>query len=388
MNRIAVTAVASAAVLGTVGGTYAATSGVFESDHGDDRPAAHSSSSGSPSADESESGKPKKSTEPTSTPSETDEPTTNDGELLYMEGGTIHDGDTEVSVSGFRIGDVQDLQRVSGGWLVVERTGSQDAEFNATFVDSSGKTTRVGTMLGTWDVNDDGDSIVALWESAPAAETNDLEDPLGYQIRDARSGKVVNELNPKRPGYASASAGFVEDDVVIRWDTDEHPQLLQWASYGAGGFTLIAEDLISPNTGPTGDRMTAQTLGAPNSDDVGCLTGGTTTGDDWWTQCKFNGYSAQGPKFSPDGTRLLAVPARTDGFGPGAFAILDADTGKKVQGFSAPEFTKDAVWADDDSVFVDGYKDADFNGGVIYRCNLSGKCEVEVESDDNMFVGH
>lgn len=386
MNRIAVIAVSAAAVLGTVGGTYAATSGVFDSDGSGGDPTA-SSESGSPSAGAT-SEKPTKSPTSTTSPTGTGEPAQTDGQLLYMEGGTIHDGDTTVQVSGFRIGDVQDLQRISGGWLVIERTGSQDAEFNATFVDSSGATTDIGTILGTWDVNDDGDSIVALWESGPAAETDYQEDPIGYQIRDARSGKVRVQLEPDRPGYARSEAGFVEDNVVIGWTSeDDDPELLQWQSYGAGGFNVIAKGVIGSSTGPTGNRITAQTLGAPNSDDVGCLTGGATTGDDWWTQCKFTGYPST-PKFSPDGTRLLAVPARTDGFGPGAFAILDADTGKKVQGFRAPEFTADAVWADDQGLFIEAYKDADFNGGVIHRCDLSGNCEIEVESDHTLVVGH
>ena len=349
MTRIAAMAIASAAVIGIVGGTYAATSGVLESGDGN----------GSAGATSAES----------SGPGNTGTPGTADEALLYMVGGTIHDGDTSVQVSGFRIGEVSSLQRVAGGWLVVSRTSSQDAQFKAAFVDPSGETTPIGgTFVGTWDLNDNRDSLVAMYDGV-------------YQVRDARSGKVLQTVTVEGESEPSGEAAFSEDTLVTAWFGDDGPALYGVDSYTGRQFKIVGA-VYQIRTGPVDDLMTAS-----RTDGKECLTGGSIVDPDgWWSQCRFRGYGTQ-VDYSPDGSRLLAVPVDTEGMGPGRYAVLDARTGRKMTTFTTPELGQEAYWAGDDQVFVHAFKDADFNGGVIYRCSLSGSCEVEVSSDQTLVVG-
>ncbi|KQY56974.1 MULTISPECIES: hypothetical protein [unclassified Nocardioides] len=364
MNRIAAMAIASAAVIGIVGGTYAATSGVLESDDGN----GSAGTTGTESSTPGDTQNPPATDQPSGTAS-TETPGTDDEPLLYMVGGTIHDGDTSVQVSGFRIGEVSSLQRVAGGWLVVSRTSSQDAQFRAAFVDPSGETTPIGgTFVGTWDLNDNRDSFVAMYDGA-------------YQVRDARSGKVLQTITVDGEGEPSGEAAFSEDTLVTAWFGDDGPTLYGVDSYSGRQFKIVG-DVYQIRTGPVEDLMTAS-----RTDGKECLTGGSIVDPDgWWSQCRFRGYGTQAD-YSPDGTRLLAVPADTEGMGPGRYAVLDARTGKKMTTFTTPELGQEAYWAGDDEVFVHAFKDADFNGGVIYRCSLSGSCEVEVSSDQTLVVG-
>ncbi|WP_067433919.1 hypothetical protein [Nocardioides jensenii] len=372
MNRITTMAIASAAVLGIVGGTYAASSGILE---GDDQ-GAKSSSGSTESGGTPTTGTDTPTGEPSTTPDEgqsSDQaPDSNQGELLYLEGGTLHDGDTEVLVSGFKVADVVGLHRVAGGWLVVESLSPQVPDYRATFVDPDGATTPIGELFGPYDVNTDGDSLVAKFKDADT-----------YQVRDARSGEVTDTIGVKAKGDPVGGAVFANrDDVITTWATTTADQtLIGWNLYDKSQFKV--KDGFNPaGASPQGDLVASVETLSP-----WCLHGGAVIGEDkWWKNCDIrpNGALAQ---FSPDGTEILGIPQQTEGFGPVEFLVIDSSTGKQTDLIKAPELAATAEWATNDAIFVHAYKDSDFNGGVIYRCTLKGECEVEVDSDRAVVLG-
>jgi hypothetical protein len=96
----------------------------------------------------------------------------------------------------------------------------------------------------------------------------------------------------------------------------------------------------------------------------------TATQDHLWTSCAWNPV-----EFSPDGTRVLAVDRRTDGWAANHLAVLDAQTGDLVAeyttagGFGRATFDgrSDAIVA----VVVDGKQAA------LVRCRTDGSdCEL------------
>ncbi|WP_156393658.1 PT domain-containing protein [Nocardioides sp. Root140] len=373
MNRTAAMAIASAAVIGIVGGTYAATGPLDGKGTG----GAADDSTGEPTSPSTGStGKPTKepSTKPSSTATDSpnDQPATGQGDLLYMQGGTIHDGDTEVLVSGFRLGDVAGLHRVAGGWLVVEGTSDQEPSYDATFVDPDGETTEIGSFFGAYDVNTDGDSIVAQFDESSR-----------YEVRDARSGKIIQAMDMKVDGTPDGGASFgVGDLVVTAWrNTDQSVKLVGWNLYENAKLDLM-DGMHAVGTAPQRNIVAGF-----DDRDPACLKGGSLFSEaPLWRNCDVRPWGML-PLFSPDGLRILGIPDDTEGFGPTRFEILDARNGRKSGSVKAPEFAEHAEWATNDSLFVTGYQDTDMNGGVIYRCSLSGGCETEVDSDQAVVLG-
>ncbi len=371
MNRITTMAIASAAVLGIVGGTYAASSGILE---GDDQ-GAKSSSGSTESGGTPTTGTDTPTGEPSTTPDEgqsSDQaPDSNQGELLYLEGGTLHDGDTEVLVSGFKVADVVGLHRVAGGWLVVESLSPQVPDYRATFVDPDGATTPIGELFGPYDVNTDGDSLVAKFKDADT-----------YQVRDARSGEVTDTIGVKAKGDPVGGAVFANrDDVITTWATTTADQtLIGWNLYDKSQFK-VKDGFNQPAPHPRRPGRVGR--------DVVAVVPARRRGDR-------RGQVVEELRHPSERSSRAVQPRRH-----GDPRHPAADRGLRSRGVpghrllhwqadrpdQAPELAATAEWATNDAIFVHAYKDSDFNGGVIYRCTLKGECEVEVDSDRAVVLG-
>jgi hypothetical protein len=94
------------------------------------------------------------------------------------------------------------------------------------------------------------------------------------------------------------------------------------------------------------------------------------TEDQLWSRCAWNPV-----EFSPDGTRVLAIDARTEGFGPNHVAVLDAQTGDVVAEYTTSgTFGRATFDGSPDSivtVLVDG------RHAALVRCPTDGTgCEL------------
>ena len=356
MNRIATMAIAATAVAGIAGGTVAATSRIGL----DGSSASPDGSGGSGST-----GTGTTALEPEEAP------------LFYMSARKIVDGSTEVPVRGVTIDNVRSLERVSGGWFVVSGTSPQEPAFRGTYVASNGATTDIGKFFGQWDVDAEGDSVVAMFGDV-------------YQVRDLTTGEVTDEIQGVE-GAESAlgDAAFSGNDIVASWRDKDENRLVVGVDPDTGEQYELSNSILNFTTSPDGRRIAGEQVRGHEAEGDTCFAGGPVRGaegDKSWETCDWRSNALR-PQFSPDGTRLLAVPYDTEGFGPTAIGVLDAATGQAAERFDVPEATTDAAWGDETTLFTHGYQDFEMTGGVIYRCTLGGDCTLEVDSKRPIVLG-
>lgn len=367
MNRIAVVALAAAAVLGTTGGITLAVSTVGSGD--EDPPAGRSSESGPSESGPSESG-----STPTGGSSATDDPATDLAPLYYADG-AIHDGTTNVAVpTQVAAGDVTGLAEVDGGWLVVngDTDTSGDAVYTGTFVPESGEAWRIGEWRGNADITAERDRLVygnrVAWHVATFADRTTepldvLEGP-GKELPFMEVGTL--------PGVAIGAGGLING-----WETEGTTRLVEteqdrWThqDWGPRGVDV-------PLTSPNG----SQAIAAYRNPDAGdlvpvgdCLTGGAS--DDpasWWKECEVGAASPE--PWSPSGKGLLLRGTVGDGPGPSWLRVVDPATGKQESQFDPGGLLGSAVWADDDTVFALTY-DERSSAALINRCETGPRtCE-------------
>jgi hypothetical protein len=360
MNRSSAAAVAAAAVLGVVGGTYAASLGI---DLGGD--------------DGQRAGDQKTSRSPgTSTPTRSEETKapSSPAQLLYMDSENIHDGYTHVAVSGIDIKSVDSLVRISGGWLVVTADPQEtDALLGGTVVAANGDQTDLGAFDGHWDINEDGTLFVAHHDD-------------GYRVTNLADAAAVDvDLSAPSGTTATSDAAFTGNAVLTGWSSATgDPTTLRTDLANGRRKVIPTGDLTGWTASPRGLLMTGEVIDEATS----CLEGGRVLGDhgDWWRTCEWRGYGPR-PQYTPDGERLLVVPSDTDGFGPGLYGVLDSETGKIENQIQPPDWTVNAEWGDNDEAFALVQKHGGGAGWSIYRCKVGDECAEERESTLRLVLG-
>jgi hypothetical protein len=359
MNRTSAAALAAAAVLGIVGGTYAATLGI---DFGDD------GGRGAGEQETTQSPEPSTPTRSVETPAPS-----SPAQLLYMDRNEIHDGYTHVAVGDIDIKSVSALVRIRGGWLVVTSTSPEEAEFRGTVVAASGEQTDLGAFDGHWDINVDGTLFVAHHED-------------GYRVTHLMDDAVIDfDLSGPPGATTAATAAFTGNAVLTGWISTSGERTTHRTELGKDKTATISTgDLTSWTASPRGLLMTGEVLDEATS----CLEGGRVLGDhgDWWRICDWRGYGLR-PQYSPDGEQLLVVPSDTEGFGPTLYGVIDSETGKIRQEIQPPESTIGAEFGDNDEVFVLVQKDVEGGGQAIYRCRYGDECTKERESSARLVLG-
>jgi len=356
MNRIATMAIAAAAVVGIAGGTFAATStDGSDSSRGDD-PSSRSTSrdaTGSPADPE-------------------------DGPVpLYLAGRTLVDGDDAVALVGITVDNVRSLERVPGGWFVVTATSPQEPAFRGNFVAQDGTTTKVGAFTGQWDLDAERDSVVARFGDS-------------YEVRDVTTGEVTHEITTVKGADGPLSnAAFSGDDVITSWRDSSESELVVGIDLDTGRqYDVTTAGLLNYTTSVDGLHVVGEQFRSQEVSGPTCLAGGPVDAFDesGWDTCDWRSNGLL-PQFSPSGTQLLTVPYETEGFGPNSFGILDVANGRVRSEFDVPELVTDAVWADNDTLFLHAYADGDLRGGVIYECSLTGDCTKIAVSKQHVVLG-
>lgn len=386
-----IAAVATAAVIGTTGGAATALRADEPAAAGQ-RPGTGASatptgpaSSGRPSADP---------TAPASspTPAPTAEPTSAGGSSnggastvsqapLWATPGAIHDGDKVIEVNG--MGTINSVRRLpGGGYLATEPAtpGSEDPAKGVYRVSPEGQADLVTFIRGTGDVNADGTRFIGLGLKSDR-----------YVVRDIATGRALAEISVgSRPGSEPVgAAAYVGDRAATEWrvpggeesyvyittpSSDEPPQEI-----GAG--------LSQWNAAPQGERFAANVENSdPNAESTRCVGLIESVGSRPRTDCNRWFYGAQAT-YSPDGSRVLAVPAATDGFGPGQFDVLDSEDGSLIAEVDLPDWAQWGAFLDRDTLVVKGATDGDGNGTVIYTCELDGQCRETARSEADAVLG-
>lgn len=320
---------------------------------------------------------------PSGTPSGTPHsptPNPHGGGLFYLAGKTIHDGDRNAKFRS-RGGDwwIQSLERVGDSWLVVEGSsdGGEQYEFEGSVVHEDGEQVDLGPLGQSWDVDSEGRILASpksgRWVSIDPATGDATELPL-----TDGPGEQPEEMADGEPRQWIQAVG---DDVLTWWTAESGSYLIRSERDGSEHVQVGPAGSHYPAVSPSGELAVAQDEDPDATGADGfCTIGGELTTSDWWRTCDWRVHDRYAP-YSPDGTRLLAVDIRSDGFGPGGFTVLDAATGDEQFEMEAPPWTSGAVWLDNSTLLVEVNGDGDPTGpSTLYEVNVENGEQEKVKS--------
>ncbi len=357
MNRATAAAVAVAAVLGITGGTWI---GVQAGTGNDPDSGSNPGPTNSPSTT-------KTRTKPT------DKPTVSSpAQLLYLDADTINDGYTHLDIEGFALNTVDNLIRIRGGWLILQRDEPSDPNFHASIVTVSGEVTDLGDFVGSWDISLDGDMFVALRGST-------------YTVFDLATGEAL-KLKVKKPQDTEPTADvtFAGPAILTAWIGADGIRTTVRTEIASGRSRLVETGTLKSWTATPGGLLIA---GQVSNGAITCLRGGPLTRvDDWWTACDW-ALDESRPKFSPNGEQLLVVPLDPDGGPPETYGVLSSGSGTLIATIEAPRLAYDAEWGDNNEIFVVARKSLRNPAPVLYRCQIDQECSLERPPSGQVVLG-
>lgn len=349
MNRNAIAALAAAAVVGIAGGTAAAV--MNSRDH-----------TGVPTT----AGSPRPSPGPASAGA---------SDILYAAPGKIHDGDKIVSFRQPR-GTMDQLVRVRDGYVIGVQKSVEEPTATLVHVSPDGHTNRIADVRGFWDLDQGGTRIVGIpFPSGPITVWDTAGKALARWRSFSTDTKVVFSGAQVLASVATPSgrAGMYR---LIRWNPDTGvARRLQQSGMANLAASVDGHQLLG-YVDPQGNPNSEQALCS------GMIPSPIFSRDDGshsFTTCDWRANDPIINPFSPDGSKVLMVPAMTDGFGPGSFATFSAQTGpiRDLRTFRTPERTLSGSWSGNRHILLVGSTTGSLepdDGSWIKRCTLTGSC--------------
>lgn len=391
MRRRAGIALVAAALIGTTGGVGLAINGADRQTATPENPGdtvtatpgatPTASMSATPTASSTTKNKTESSKKPSST--STGEAFFGVGEakantpLLYVAGKTIHDGDKSIAING--LGDLyaSSIDRLDKGYLVRSNAAGDGRDTGLHLVDASGKSRLLMSHYGTYDINLAKDRIVAVdFDSA-------------HVVVFSSDGKEIARSEESVAKPLEATVGFVEDEIlIVSGERAKKQKATRWNPTTDKTTKVSSPGVLDAGVSPGGSFLAGNTNVARNDDSCLKVVSDKRVGvQHKWTACGWRTVYGQA-QFSPDGSQVLAVPAQTDGFGPGSFAIFGVreDSADPVSQFDTPDLTLAATWADDEHLWLSGARggQTDFSKGWwIKKCDLKGACETVTKTQDS-----
>lgn len=362
MNRLAIASLAVAAVLGATGGVTLAVA-----------------NTGADTGDEDASGRDAATTSAVS----------DDGAgLFYYADGAIHDGDQDVAVPA-TVGDVLALQRVQGGWLLVEATEytSGDPTRVGTYITEDGDDWRIGEWRGAWDLTVERDRVVygngVSWKVADFAERKatplDIIDGLGEELDFMTRPEIVSGIAVTARGVLT---GWEErgENRIVQTETDHWTHELLALPPTIDVPLTSADGTFAVGTYPNPDSTPTTPVG-------GCLTGGRLDDvEGWWSECGIGPASSD--PFSRDGEQVLTGVSVNDGPSPSDLAVRDSATGEVQHELDPGGYLEGVEWADEDGVVVALTGGDDTTALTISRCVVrTGKCVAATRVEGDVVLG-
>lgn len=322
MNRIGGALLASAAVIGFVAGGYA---GITIGRPGDGDPAQNPPASNQPD-------------------SPVDQP------LFYVTPEEIHDTGAIVPLTALaadRADRIVSIQRLPGGdaWLLVLSTSDSLRTYEAVRVNQDGTVRSLGDFAGVWDLSNTANRLIAMTIDSSA-----------YVVRSTEDGTELNRIEAAqlKQDRAAGVAAFSATGVVTAWTPfGTGRSKLYETELGTRLSDEVGTDFYDWSASPGGLLLAGEKAEDPeNPDGERCLQGGPV-GDSigWWKDCDWGVTSKFGARFSPNGERLLAVPADI-GDTPTTYAIVDAEDQSAPVEFQVEGDPRAVEWYDDHSFFV------------------------------------
>lgn len=354
MNRTLAAFLAAAAVVGTAGGTLAATS--LGAD--DESPTGSRRTDGPTASDPAVTADP---ADPTGLPDDRTD------QVLWADRSELHDGGTTVSLS--LVDPPLSLQRYADGWVITQSIDPAEPAYQTSVVAPDGSVTPLVESFDFGDVSPDGTRYVAQ-----------SLDGTGYGVWVIATGERVETMDSGTTSDQGSIGGaqWVDDDTIATtWSGDAAADSVLVSDLGTDTAEVLADDVygewaISPDGAWFAGTLLDVEGGASNE---GCLVIRPVDGSsDGRTDC--GGRPLGMPSFAPDSSAVLTVPAGSDGFGPSSFRPVPTGESRVPAAIEGPEAGLTAVYLADSAIAVLGAKDySDQDGTRIYTCRADVGCE-------------
>lgn len=298
--------------------------------------------------------------------------------LLYVAKKKIHDGENVVAIDGISEPRVISVYRFVDNYLA--STLPSSGRTNLYLVDVKGNSQLIAVTGYSYDLNLAKDRFVAVDVASKRVVIWDSE------------GKVIHREEEAIEDAERTSVGFVEDEVAIISAISANKQsAVRWNPETSKITKIASPQLSGVSISPGGSFMAGDTL--KGNDGRGCL--GVSTDKrvnkfHEWKACDWRSWG-NSTLFSPDGSKVLAVPNNTEGYGPGELAafVVRNDGRKPDAAFQTPDDTADAVWADDNRLWLTGPQGGDYQykrGAWIKLCAFDGGCQTVATTDKGNVV--
>lgn len=291
--------------------------------------------------------------------------------------GEIHDGDQVVPIRTIVDGALGTLTRISDGWLLTTRQVTPGVPFTAYVVRPNGEASRLVDFAGSGDVSADGTEFVALAIDADGARR--------YQAWSTETLELIATIEADDVGLTdddpSGAAAFAGGHVLTTWRVDGEHRVLDLDRV-SGTHDEVAAGVQEWAVSEDGDTLVANVRNSDLSADFGtCAYFQTPATPPGITDCRSRFYDD--PALSPSGQRTVTVDARTDGFGPGGFDVVETSEAQVVATVVTPGPTLDGHLLGEDELMVLAAKNYDARGRVVSVCDLAGSCEEIFRSTDS-----
>ena len=298
--------------------------------------------------------------------------------LLYAKNKRIHDGEKVIRIKGFDKLFVTSVDRLSGGYLVGANTWGPGDISTLYVVGRDGSSKKLGEVFEGYDINLAKDRIVAMDYKTDRA------------VVYSNKGKVVAKTAKAVSQAQDASLGFVENDVsIVSYVSakSDKQKAVRWNLKTSKLTPVAALNMLAASFSPGGSYIVGTHVTKRKHDFCLAVASDPRANKPHrWITCDWQDLG----QFSPSGTRILATPAGYEGF-LDRVAAFDVRTGPKkpVANFKAPRATSEAIWADNEHLWLAGGNtmNTEFSGHTwIKTCDLGGWCKTVAKADKDGYI--
>jgi hypothetical protein len=288
----------------------------------------------------------------------------------YLDGRTIVGDGFEIEIPGKE--PIAGIAPVDDGVYVA--TGDGSAAWPVTRYSTDGDVDQLGSVLNGPVASTDGRWVAYL--TAETDENLNQNGPATLHLVDDDTGEQSSITLPGPVDAYEVTIHAVSGGTVYFTPTDRRTgrsMSLQSWTIGHSAPELVPGNFDATAISPDGNLVASIT----KVRDFSACSAVTdrSTGTELWSTCD---YTVKG--FTPDGAYVWAVPSNTDGYGPTAVAILDAETGDLVRHYDEKTRIKqgitfvDAVFEDDGHLLIRAEQDG---GTALIRCEVfTGDCRT------------
>lgn len=314
--------------------------------------------------------------------------------LLFAEPGVIHDGDVVRRWEGR--GRPTAVARTPSGWIVATAVAGRRGVVDLHRVPrASGDATVVARLLEGWALDGSGTQVTGQspGDPRPGVWALDGRRTASYDLFPV-TGRVFSDWSADDVVFSRTIVieGGLGDPRWMQtvWNPETDATVGFMGDYLPTGWERMR---VSPDGRYAGGASNPEAFSS-RDDPNRCLgveqiPRGTPQdeGRAVWNSCDWRPLPS-GPAWSPDGRRILAVPADQDPARPRTVGLVDALAGPDAGAtrITVPVGTREVAWADDDDDAVVAMVSRQ-GGSVLSVCDATGCVELDDRSTGPVALG-